>query len=492
MKDNAYLRERLYIPIEKMHEFYKTPFMYYVENLEVQQNIEELNLEGEDPNYIKTYKETPDGKWVGFHRGDIDKVYRIFEDDFTIVDQRAFPKFNFDLKLNDDFQWRHDQKDALDAFLSDTNTGGILQAYPAFGKTVWVTAYMVTLGVKTLFVADVGDILSSQFEETVRKWTNINSIEKECGEKLIGKMSKNNYSVFPITYTTFQYIFKNPEYAKEIKDEFGLIIIDECHSVAARTFARAATCFNAKIRVGLSATPKRKDKLHVVFPDLIGNIRYRAKTRESKTKMIFINTGLDIGGGNSKMAYSRACSNISDLDSRNHIICKEILKKINEGHKCMILVARKKHCFILSEMMKREYKIKSSYLTGENKHEKADIVKRMNLEYEEFDKIDVCVCTSKLLGKGFNLPSLSCLIIAHPVAYAGTIEQFIGRIERQMEGKKDPRVLYIVDKQPGLVQGCYRIVKRFCADKHIPIEYDKTYADEIITSENVADVLGAF
>jgi superfamily II DNA or RNA helicase len=45
----------------------------------------------------------------------------------------------------------------------------------------------------------------------------------------------------------------------EIKNKFGLIIIDECHHIPAKTFREGIVNFNSKYIYGFTATPKRKN-----------------------------------------------------------------------------------------------------------------------------------------------------------------------------------------------------------------------------------------
>lgn len=57
----------------------------------------------------------------------------------------------------------------------------------------------------------------------------------------------------------------------------------------------------------------------------------------------------------------------------------------------------------------------------------------------------ILLATSKLLGEGFDLPSLSTLFLVMPISDESRIEQYTGRIHRNVEGKKMVKVYDYVD-----------------------------------------------
>ena len=68
-------------------------------------------------------------------------------------------------------------------------------------------------------------------------------------------------------------------YEEDVLSDFGLVIIDECHHIAAQVFSRALLKVNFRYALGLSATVNRKDGLSKVFKWFIGDIVYKvAKT----------------------------------------------------------------------------------------------------------------------------------------------------------------------------------------------------------------------
>src|SRR5512140_2102115 len=57
----------------------------------------------------------------------------------------------------------------------------------------------------------------------------------------------------------------------------------------------------------------------------------------------------------------------------------------------------------------------------------------------------VILATGKLVGEGFDDPRLATLCLARPVSWRGTIAQYVGRLHRLHDGKREVRVYDYAD-----------------------------------------------
>ncbi len=67
--------------------------------------------------------------------------------------------------------------------------------------------------------------------------------------------------------------------------------------------------------------------------------------------------------------------------------------------------------------------------------------KRAGLRWEELNKVDdsdslILVGTGSLLGEGFDFPRLDTLFMATPVSGENVVEQYVGRLNRDYDGKE--------------------------------------------------------
>src|SRR5256885_12655360 len=60
-------------------------------------------------------------------------------------------------------------------------------------------------------------------------------------------------------------------------------------------------------------------------------------------------------------------------------------------------------------------------------------------------KGEVILATGKYIGEGFDDPRLDTLFLTLPVSWRGTIAQYVGRLHRLYDGKRDVRVYDYAD-----------------------------------------------
>lgn len=57
----------------------------------------------------------------------------------------------------------------------------------------------------------------------------------------------------------------------------------------------------------------------------------------------------------------------------------------------------------------------------------------------------VLLATGRLVGEGFDHPPLDTLVLAMPVSWKGTLQQYAGRLHREQVGKTAVRIIDVVD-----------------------------------------------
>ena len=61
------------------------------------------------------------------------------------------------------------------------------------------------------------------------------------------------------------------------------------------------------------------------------------------------------------------------------------------------------------------------------------------------DAARVLLATGKLVGEGFDHPPLDTLVLAMPVSWKGTLQQYAGRLHREHADKTEVRIIDFVD-----------------------------------------------
>ena len=57
----------------------------------------------------------------------------------------------------------------------------------------------------------------------------------------------------------------------------------------------------------------------------------------------------------------------------------------------------------------------------------------------------VLLSTGKLVGEGFDHPPLDTLVLAMPISWKGTLQQYAGRLHREHAGKTHVQIVDFVD-----------------------------------------------
>lgn len=140
---------------------------------------------------------------------------------------------------------------------------------------------------------------------------------------------------------------ESKRYPEELYSWPALLIVDECHRISAPTWACIPPRFKSAYRLGLTATPRRKDGSDDVFWWHIGQVAYRARTEMPKPKVRLVRVAFSapdiIKKHNTKSAIVTTL--LGKIRSRNWAIAKEMVKALStpSGRKLMVLSERLDH-----------------------------------------------------------------------------------------------------------------------------------------------------
>ena len=142
----------------------------------------------------------------------------------------------------------------------------------------------------------------------------------------------------------------------------------------------------------------------------------------------------------SRNDINKAYSLISTSKERNEMIANDVKQSISQSQTPVILTRYKEHAKILYDMLKDEAD-HVFLLYGDNSDkENAEI--RIRLKKVPRTENLILIATGQKIGEGFDFPRLDVLMLAAPVSFEGRLEQYIGRLNRDYEGKE---AVYVYD-----------------------------------------------
>jgi len=121
----------------------------------------------------------------------------------------------------------------------------------------------------------------------------------------------------------------------------------------------------------------------------------------------------------------------------------EIGRTFSQGRKVLVLTERTDHLEAISAALAG--KIPGLFvLHGRmSRKQRAALIEQLDALPSEAPR--VLLATGKLVGEGFDHPPLDTLVLAMPVSWKGTLQQYAGRLHREHASKTDVRIIDFVD-----------------------------------------------
>ena len=136
---------------------------------------------------------------------------------------------------------------------------------------------------------------------------------------------------------------------------------------------------------------------------------------------------------------------------RTAAIATEIEDAFNQGRKVLVLTERTEHLdAVLAALVDR---VPAPFvLHGRmSKKQRGKLIAELDALSQEAPRI--LLATGKLVGEGFDHPPLDTLVLAMPISWKGTLQQYAGRLHREHATKTDVRIIDFVDSgHPALLR----------------------------------------
>ncbi|MCR0381262.1 DEAD/DEAH box helicase family protein [[Clostridium] innocuum] len=401
------------------------------------------------PRVLSYYEE--DDRYLYLPRGQKYKLQEIFPEAEIQIEAQVTNGQVIDTVFTGEL--RQNQQEAVNTLMQYDM--GIMKAVPGFGKTVMALYMIAQRTVSTLVIVPNKEI-QKQWEERIHEFLTIPP-GKSKRDSYIGIYNGSKKKLRGHIDIAIAASLANLENIAVTLKEYGMIIIDECHHAANDTFTRVLRNVNAKYIYGFSATPKRKDGLEKVMHMFCGPIRYETSSFQIQNtyrfQQLLIPRMTTMRCLDDNKTYTQYCSDIMNDQVRNSLIVKDVVKEFQNDGKIIILSERRQHLTILYEMLKHLH-IHVYVLTGERKtKERNEIIAKVR-NFNSKEKF-ILLATSKLLGEGFDLPALSTLFLVMPISDESRIEQYTGRIHRNVEGKDMVKVYDYVDAHIPMLEGMF-------------------------------------
>ncbi len=338
--------------------------------------------------------------------------------------------------------WPEQQLAANALLAHDT---GVLSATTAFGKTVLAAWLIARRGVNTLVLV--------HRQQLLEQWLERLSAFLKLSAGTIGRIGGGRKKPTGVIDVAIIQSLVRKGVVNDLVADYGQLIVDECHHLSARSFELVARRAKAKYVVGLSATVTRQDGHHPIIFMQCGPVRYRVDARQQAAARPFDHIVVvrptnfrapdQPEAAGQRFEFHRLYEALASDSARNRMICDDFLSAVQAGRSPLLLTERVDHL----QQLAQELSGKIPHLTllqggmGKKARENANT----QMLASPANPRPALLATGKYIGEGFDDSRLDTLFLALPVSWRGTVAQYVGRLHRLHDGKREVRVYDYAD-----------------------------------------------
>ena len=343
---------------------------------------------------------------------------------------------------------------------------GILQAPAGCGKTQMGLALIQQYGCKALWLTHTKDLLNQSKERA----------EKYMDKALMGTITEGKVNIGEgITFATVQTMSKLD--LREYRNEWGVIICDECHRVCCSAngvamFEKVLNSLACGHKYGLSATVHRADGLIQATFAMIGRIIHTVP--ESAVEALVEPVSVEVVQTDAQfpeeamkddgtLVWARMINGLCADKGRCACIADKIIE--NRAYSCLILSDRLSHLETLMGMLPEDMRRDAVMISGNMTTKKGKAEREAAIEQMRTGEKKYLFSSFNLSREGLDIPRLERLLLATPQKDEAVIIQALGRIARKYEGKAKPVCIDFVDKDIGVMVGMYKKRARIYKEK---------------------------
>ena len=343
------------------------------------------------------------------------------------------------------------QSQALDALVAHET--GVFVAPPGIGKTVVAIALVARRQRSTLVLVNRRHLLD-QWRSQLSVFLGVD--ESEIGQ-ICGAPGKKNKPSARIDVAMVQALAR-PDCVDDVVAGYGHVIVDECHHASSPSFERVLAEVKARYVVGLTATPQRRDGHQAIMRMQLGPTRFEVQPRSLLAarpfthKLVVRETGFRLEPETSEPTITQIYASLAADEARNAVILEDVISTLAEGRNPVVLTQRRGHVDWFAQRLGPYARtvaiLKGGMSKGDEKRARATLVG------ERRNGPTVLVATGPYIGEGFDDAPLDSLFLAMPIAWKGTLEQYVGRLHGYRnigygEGELPAGFEYLAEEWPG-------------------------------------------
>lgn len=225
------------------------------------------------------------------------------------------------------------------------------------------------------------------------------------------------------------------------------------------SFEQVLRQVKARYITGLTATPQRKDGHHPIIVMQCGPFRYRVNAKEQALAQPFKHivvprpTNFRLPSVTDKPEMHALYAALATDKVRNDLITVDLVRAIKAGRSPILLTERTGH---VDEFVRRLTGLVKNIVVlkgGMGVKKRRTVAEQLAVISNDEERI--LLATGRYIGEGFDDARLDTLFLAMPISWRGTLQQYVGRLHRLYDSKREVIVYDYVDGAVPVLSAMY-------------------------------------
>ncbi len=387
---------------------------------------------------------------IGLPRGCMEEVVRVFKSHHINVEVHDERTVGQQIDVAFQGELRPEQRGAIEQVLAHDQ--GILCAPTAFGKTV-VGAFLIAKRAVNALILVHRRQLMDQWRERLAAFLALP----------IGHLGQHGGGKTKRTGSIDVAVIQSLQCKGAVEDfvaDYGHVIVDECHHLSAVTFERVLREVKAKYVLGLTATPTRRDGHQPIIYMQCGPIRFHLSAKKAaessplQHKVFPRITDFVWSRPDNETAIQDIYAALIVSQERNNLIIRDLQQALACGRSPLVLTSRTGHLDYLAGRLGAVCPHIIILKGGIGMKQRKKLAE--SLAAVPCDEPRVILATGSYLGEGFDDPRLDTLLLAMPISWKGTLQQYVGRLHRLHDNKSEVHVYDYADVMVPMLVRMYK------------------------------------